>query len=167
MGMPFLLSTGSGERLAGRWEREREAHVKSCRMTRAGLKGTSIFLCCMTFQFRMFSMSSFFTRNSSQFRMAASRRTRMENGRRPGRKGRKRHTRHRILLSIGKKGKVIDSLKSTCGGNHVRGVGVGIGLYFRDTGKLKILKDWAERINLFIDVKWLLILNSATKNSSL
>lgn len=57
-------------------------HVKSCRITRAGLNGTSTFLCCITFQLRIFSTSCFFTRNSSQFRIAASKRTRIENGRR-------------------------------------------------------------------------------------
>lgn len=60
-----------------------QAHVKSCRMTRAGLNGTSMFLCCMTFQFKIFSMSSFLTKNLSQFRTAASSRTLIENGKRP------------------------------------------------------------------------------------
>ena len=46
------------------------------------LNGTSTFLCCITFQLRIFSTSCFFTRNSSQFRIAASKRTRIENGRR-------------------------------------------------------------------------------------
>lgn len=59
-----------------------KTHVKSCRITLAGLNGTSTFLCCITFQLRIFSTSPFFTRNSSQLRIAASRRTRMENGRR-------------------------------------------------------------------------------------
>lgn len=61
---------------------DHQTHVKSCRITLAGLNGTSTFLCCITFQLRIFSTSPFFTRNSSQLRIAASRRTRMENGRR-------------------------------------------------------------------------------------
>lgn len=60
---------------------EHQTHVKSCRITLAGLNGTSTFLCCTTFQLRIFSTSPFFTRNSSQLRIAASRRTRIENGR--------------------------------------------------------------------------------------
>lgn len=83
-----------------RWQ---EAHVKSCRMTRAGLKGTSMFLCCMTFQFRIFSTSFFFTKNWSQFRMAASRRTLIENGKDPRNKRRKHNKTNKkpwaILLS--------------------------------------------------------------------
>lgn len=61
---------------------DHRTHVKSCRITLAGLNGTSTFLCCITFQLRMFSTSAFFTRNSSQLRIAASKRTRIENGRR-------------------------------------------------------------------------------------
>lgn len=61
---------------------EHQTHVKSCRITLAGLNGTSTFLCCTTFQSRIFSTSPFFTRNSSQLRIAASKRTRIENGRR-------------------------------------------------------------------------------------
>lgn len=60
---------------------DHRTHVKSCRITLAGLNGTSTFLCCITFQLRIFSTSPFFTRNSSQLRIAASRRIRMENGR--------------------------------------------------------------------------------------
>ena len=84
-----------------RWH---EAHVKSCRMTRAGLKGTSMFLCCMTFQFRIFSTSFFFTKNWSQFRMAASRRTLIENGKDPSNKRRKHNKqktmRHLIIRAL-------------------------------------------------------------------
>lgn len=61
---------------------DHQTHVKSCRITLAGLNGTSTFLCCTTFQLRIFSTSPFFTRNSSQLRIAASKRTRIENGRR-------------------------------------------------------------------------------------
>lgn len=58
----------------------RGTYVKSCRMTRAGLNGTSTVCVCVLFQSRMFSTSEDFTRNWSQFRTAASSRTRMEKG---------------------------------------------------------------------------------------
>lgn len=61
---------------------EEKTYVKSWRMTRAGLNGTSTVWNCVCFQFRMLSTSERFTRNSSQFLTADSRRTRMENGRR-------------------------------------------------------------------------------------
>lgn len=57
-------------------------YVKSWRMTRAGLNGTSTVWVWVCFQSRILSTSERFTRNSSQFRTADSRRTRIENGRR-------------------------------------------------------------------------------------
>lgn len=51
-------------------------------MTRAGRNGTSTARVWVCFQSRMFSTSERFTRNSSQFLTADSRRTRTENGRR-------------------------------------------------------------------------------------
>lgn len=55
--------------------------MKSCRMTRAGLKGTSTVWVWVCFQLSIRSTSSFFTRNSSQFLTADSSSTRMEKGR--------------------------------------------------------------------------------------
>lgn len=63
----------------GKSKRER-TYVKSWRMTRAGLNGTSTLWVWVSCQFRMFSTSKLFTKNSSQFLMADSNRTRMENG---------------------------------------------------------------------------------------
>ena len=57
-----------------------QTHVKSCRMTRAGLKGTSTLWLWVSFQLRMRSTSACFTRKPSQFLTADSSSTRMEKG---------------------------------------------------------------------------------------